>query len=96
MLEEFIQNTNLPLKKPFLKLAFENFEISYEAPNRMLSFLSLMISLEVLFNQGPGGVKQKISRAGAVLLGKDKNQSKDIYGEVKKLYKKRSSLVHRG
>jgi len=38
-LHKFIEDTKLPFEKPFLQLAFENFELSYETHNISLSFL---------------------------------------------------------
>ena len=95
-LQVFIQNTKLPFKESFLQLAFENFETSYHISNVNLSFLSLMISLETLFNSGEGELRYRISRNTATLLGKDKKDSKKIFSEVKDLYDKRSNIVHTG
>ena len=93
---EFIKNTKLPFTEPSLQLAFDNFELSYEVGNTHLSFLTLMISLETLLNPGEQELTYKISRNAAVLLGKKDNNSKDIFDEIKKLYSKRSKIVHTG
>ncbi len=90
----FIQKTKLPFKEPFLKLAFENFELSYLTPTSNLTFLSLMISMEILFNPGEQELSHRISRNAAVLLGKDFKESEMIFSEIKKLYTKRSIIVH--
>ena len=95
-LQIFIQNTKLPFKQSFLQLAFENFELSYKIRNMNLSFVSLMISLETLLNPGEHELTYRISRNTAVLLGKDREESKQIFSEVKELYKKRSQIVHYG
>ena len=95
-LETFIQNTKLPFNKSFLNLAFENFELSYETQFINLSFLSLMICLETLFNPSDGELRYRISRNTAVLLGKDYDESKLIFSDIKKLYDKRSGIVHTG
>ena len=95
-LQEFIQNTKLPFKRSFLQLAFESFELSYQIHDRNLSFLSLMISLETLFNPGRQELRHRVSRNTAVLLGKDKKDSEKIFGEIKNLYDKRSKIVHTG
>jgi len=95
-LETFIQNTRLPFKQSFLELAFGNFELSYQTSNINLSFLSLMISLEVLFNPGDQELRYRISRNTAVLLGKDRDDSEMIFSEIKELYDKRSVIVHKG
>lgn len=95
-LETFIQNTKLPFNESFLKLAFENFELSYGIQFTNLSFLSLMICLETLFNPGGGELKYRISRNTAVLLGKDYDETKLIFSDIKKFYNKRSKIVHTG
>jgi hypothetical protein len=95
-LQKFIRNTKLPFKEPFLQLAFEIYELSYETHNEMLSFLSLMIGLETLFNPGGGELRYRISRNVAVFLGKEKKDSEKIQSEIKELYNKRSILVHNG
>lgn len=96
-LDKFIQDTKLPFAEPLLQLAFENFELSYQTHDMNLSFLSLMISLEILFHpSGQGELTYRISRNAAVLLGKDKKDSKEIKGNVKELYSKRSAIVHAG
>ena len=51
-LQQFIKDTHLPFKDSYVQLAFENFELSYDTIILNLSFLALMISLEVLFNPG--------------------------------------------
>ena len=46
---------------------------------------------------GEGNVlNYRISRNAAVLLGKDKKDSKEIKRKVKELYSKRSAIVHAG
>jgi hypothetical protein len=95
-LRSFIQETKLPFKEPFLELAFENFEESHHTQNLNLQFLSLMIALESLFNPGSGEISYRIRRNCAVLLGKDKKTSENIFSEVKELYNKRSHLIHSG
>ncbi|MCK4733760.1 MAG: hypothetical protein KAT65_15000 [Methanophagales archaeon] len=95
-LNRFIQKTKLPFKESFLQLAFENFELFYEIFNINLRFLSLMISLESLFNPGNQELGYRISRNAAVLLGKDKKDSQHIFGDIKDLYRKRSQIVHTG
>ena len=95
-LQKFIKNTKIPFTESFLQLAFENFEHSYHTANRNLSFLSLMIGLESLFNRGNQEISYTISRNTAVLLGKNKKDADKIYREMKKLYKKRSKVVHSG
>jgi hypothetical protein len=95
-LQKFLSETKLPFKEPFLELAVENFEQSYHTQNLNLSFLSLMISLETLFNVADSELRYRISRNCAVLLGKDLKKSKEIFKKIKELYDKRSKIVHTG
>ena len=92
----FLHETKLPFKKDFLQLAFENFNLSYEISNTSLSFLTLMISLETLFNPGGGELVYRISRNAAVLLGTNMEESEKTFTEIKQLYQKRSIVVHTG
>lgn len=95
-LQDFLRNTQIPFPKSFLKLAFDNFENSYQIQNECLSFLSLMVSLEILFNEGQQGSTYKISRGVAVLIGRKQGSSMEIYKDMKKLYGKRSKFLHEG
>jgi hypothetical protein len=93
-----IPDIKLPFTQKFLQLAFENFELSYEIQNKNMQFLTLMNALEILLK--PSSAKTeltyRLSRNGAVLLGKDDGDSERIYKELKCLYAIRSSIVHTG
>jgi len=78
-LYKFILEAKLPFENSFLQLAFENFELSYETHNINLSFLALMVSMETLLNPGKHEVRYRISRNAAVLLGKDREDSKKVF-----------------
>jgi len=95
-LENFIQNTKLPFEKQFLQLAFENFELSYHTQDADLSFLSLIMSMESLFNRGEGEIAYTIARNTAVIIGQTEKDSKDVFNKMKKLYGKRSEIIHKG
>lgn len=96
VLRSFIQSVELPFKKDFLQLAFENFELSYEIVDMQLAFLVIMIGLETLLNPSDYEVRHRISRNMAVLLGKNRENSEEIFAQAKKLYDKRSKIVHSG
>ncbi|MFC1803975.1 hypothetical protein ACFL0D_08440, partial [Thermoproteota archaeon] len=88
---------DFPFQEQSIMLAFDMYEDSYEAKNQILAFLSLMISMETLFNpKERGEVTHKISRNCAVLLGKDKEDSDKIFKQIKKIYEARSQIVHSG
>ncbi|MFH1716871.1 MAG: hypothetical protein ABIF19_05935 [Planctomycetota bacterium] len=91
--DAFIRSTRIPFQHPFLCLAFDSFELSYDTYNRGLAFLSLMISMEALFGE-QSELTYRISRNVAVLLGKTKDESQEIFEWMKNLYKKRSKFVH--
>jgi len=79
-LQNFIQTTNLHIEEKFLKLSIKNFELSYTIFNHHMYFLSLMNGLEGLLHPaGQGEIRYKISRYVAVLLGKDKRDSENIF-----------------
>jgi hypothetical protein len=94
--QKFLDNTRLPLTYDYLRLAHENFEESYNVLNPSLSFLSLMVASEVLFNPGSGEISYRISRNFAVLLGTTLEEANQIQKKIKKLYNIRSKLVHAG
>jgi hypothetical protein len=94
--ELFIEKTRIPFSQQFLQLAFDAFELSYETHNHGMAFLSLMISLEAMFNRGGNEIRYSISRNTAVLLGESRKESEQIFEEIKKCYGKRSKLVHEG
>jgi hypothetical protein len=92
----FLASYEPPFAFPYLQLAYENFNESYDTHNENLAFLSLMIAVEILFNTGPHNLRYRLSRGLAVLIGKDRDEAGEIFRCMKKLYDKRSSLVHTG
>jgi hypothetical protein len=96
-LQVFLQNIEFPFKESSLRLAHENFEISYSIYHEHLSFLVLMMSMESLFNpSGEGELRYRISRNTAVLIGRDKDDSEIIWKKMRELYDKRCEIVHEG
>jgi len=95
-LQTFIQSIKLPFIEPSLRIAHQNFEMAYSIYDKDLSFLVLMIGMESLFNPGGGKLTYKISRNTAVLIGKDKDDSRNIFRKMKELYGKRCDIVHQG
>jgi len=94
--QKFFETIRIHKEFNYLELALENFELSYTVDNPSLAFLSLWIASEVLFNPGKGETTYKISRNYAVLLGNSVDDAKRIQKDIKKLYEKRSSLIHNG
>ena len=96
-LENFIDKIKLPFGLPYLQLAFESFEESHNIHNRGLSFLILMMALEVLFSPADDReLSYRIRRNIAVLLGKTQGESEAIYKEIRKLYDIRCEISHAG
>ena len=91
-----IRKTSLPFPHSYIQLAFDNYEESYTTFSKALAFLSLMISLEILYNIGGGEISYRISRNAAVLLGNTNAESHEIFTRIKKLYAMRSKIVHFG
>lgn len=81
--KKFIQNTKLPFKEPFLQLAFENFELSYLTPTSNLTFLSLMISMEILFNPGEHELNHRFPEMLQSFLVKILKNQKRFSGKLK-------------
>jgi hypothetical protein len=94
-LQEFFHKTQFPFQE-FIQLAFDYFEFSYHTHKIEMSFLSLMTSLEILFNRGNAELTYRISRNIAVLLGDDIDNSSEIFKNIQDLYGKRSIIVHSG
>lgn len=91
----FLKKYNTPLKPQYIQLAFESFTTSYSIELDELAFLTLMIGVEAIFNDGQQELKYRISRGMAVLLG-SKYDAKEIYKWIQELYNKRSRFVHTG
>lgn len=66
---------------------------AYEASHLHFSFLAFCIILESLI-QGNFELVHKISRACGILCGKNLNNSKIIFENVKKIYSVRSKIIH--
>jgi hypothetical protein len=93
---QLLASTRLPFPRKEVQLAFDNFQLSYDVRNWNLAYLALMISLEVMLSDGDQDKAYKISRNAAVLLGGDKAGGRKAFEDVKRLYTKRSRLVHSG
>jgi len=96
-LQTFLSIVRIPFEECSLRLAHDNFEISYSTNQEHLAFLTCMMSMESLFNpSGEGELRYRIARNTAVLIGKDKNDSESIWKRMKYLYDIRCDVVHAG
>lgn len=81
----------------FLALSIEYF---YESEKKSIysskGFISAMISLETLFNEGPSDIKYKLAHRAAFLLGLTGLDSIEVFEKLKIFYNHRSTLVHGG
>ena len=79
----------------FLAIALDYF---YEAEKKFVynneGFISAMISMEALFNEGPSDIKYKLSHRAAFLLGLSGLDSLEAFEKLKVFYNNRSKLVH--
>lgn len=95
-LNSFIKSIEIPFKANFLEFAFKNFELSFDIHDKNLRFLTLMNGIEALFNPSGAEIRFRISRSLATLLGKSKGDALKIEEVIKKMYDKRSNIVHSG
>lgn len=81
----------------FMKVALEYF---YDAQKKFVysdeGFISAMISMESMFNEGPSDIKYKLSHRASFLLGLSGVESIEAFEKLKALYNTRSKLVHGG
>lgn len=81
----------------FLAIALDYF---YEADKKFVynneGFISAMISLEALFNEGPTDIKYKLSHRAAFLLGLSGLDYIEAFEKLKVFYNNRNKLVHGG
>ena len=81
----------------FIEIALDYF---YDAEKKFVysdeGFISCMISMEALFNEGPSDIKYKLSHRAAFLLGLCGMDSIQAFGKLKEFYNTRSKLVHGG
>lgn len=95
-INKFLRSKHLSQLENYLQLAFKQFETSYELNDEQMAFLALNITLEILFNDGQQDISYIISRGTAVLIGETKEDALKLYRRIKKLYGKRSAIVHSG
>lgn len=95
-LEPALAKGDLTTSHAYIRLAWDALDESYDQRSQKLELLSLMMAIEVLFNDGQGELRFRIARAVAVLLGRNVKMSQQIFTTMKTLYDKRSLVVHTG
>jgi hypothetical protein len=78
------------------ELAIKNFSLVYNFPDGLIRFITLMTCLESLFNLGKEQIAHTIARHLSIILSNNKEQFKENYIKIKKLYNSRNSIVHGG
>lgn len=78
------------------EIALLNFEESYHISNPKIRFITLITSLESLFNFGKDQIVHTISRHLSLIISDTKVDFETNYKQIKKLYGKRSAIVHGG
>jgi hypothetical protein len=88
---------NVVAENEFMEIALDYF---YEAQRKFVysneGFISAVISLEALFNEGPADIKYKLAHRAAFLLGLCDVEPMEAFEKLKGFYNNRSKLVHGG
>lgn len=74
--------------------ATDLYERARMADDADIEFLLLMMSLEVLFNDGGSELSHRLAQRCALLNGRDPSERRSISERLKALYDRRSRLVH--
>jgi len=67
---------------------------SFQSVSPVPRFINLCISLECLFGEGQHELKYRYSNRVAMLLGDNIERRKSVYNNIRKLYDKRSKILH--
>lgn len=78
------------------EMALNNFNLSYEVLDEKTKFITLMTSLECLFNIGKDQIAHTVSRHLSIILSKNTKEFLENYALIKKFYGLRSKIVHTG
>lgn len=78
------------------ELAIKNFNVVYDLPDGRIRFIILMTCLESLFNLGKDQIAHTVARHLSVIISSNREQFKENYTRIKKLYNIRNSIVHGG
>jgi len=81
-------------KNPLTDLAISNFNLSYDINDIKTKYLTLMICLESLFNQGGEQITHTVSRHLSIIISKNTSEFEVNYYRIKELYNLRSQIVH--
>jgi hypothetical protein len=79
---------------PLTELAISSFNLAYKSTDIRSRYITLMICLESLFNQGIDQISHTISRHLAVIVSSSRDDFFSHYAKIKKLYSLRSQIIH--
>jgi hypothetical protein len=92
----FLSKHSFEKRAEFIQIALDHWGHSHDTIPRHMQLLSLVTALEVLLNPAQTELKHRVTRAAAVLIGTTKEDSRDIYSGLSKIYDVRSQIVHTG
>jgi len=78
----------------FVEIALGYFTKAFLTPPNPDQLLWHIVIMEALLGEGPDGITERLARRIGLILGKDKNERKNISKRFRKLYDVRSSLIH--
>lgn len=81
-------------KVPALETALVMYRRAVSTMESLEDFISIVTALEALFSDGNSELTYKLSLRTAIMLKEKMGNSRLIFDEVKKIYDKRSKLVH--
>ena len=79
---------------PLTELAISSFNLAYKSTDIRSRYITLMICLESLFNQGIDQISHTISRHLAIIASSSMDEFYLHYKSIKKLYSLRSQIIH--
>ena len=82
------------LKLDKLTIALSLYQRAFQEEDHLKDFLELVMVLEALFSDSDGEITHKIAERASVFSEKNVKKRKDIFRNLKKIYRARSKLVH--
>lgn len=94
-IEDLLKHLIKDIKESTLvKLSLNNFELSYNIEDVNVKFVTLMTSLEILFNRANDQISHIVSRHLSLIISQDEATFQANYKKTKSLYTLRSKIVH--
>lgn len=93
-IQEFYELVSKP-QTNHIQQMIQLFHEAYRNRNNHIAFIMRVTILEMLI-EGNAELSFRLSRSIAVLLGRDKTESQEIFNRCKKIYSARSTFLHDG